>query len=234
MPLITPVEVSAIAFFNALDSDFVLPAYIVAAENTYVIPLVTQAVVDTIKAAPGDYTVLLEDYIKPYEAFCIKNMFYNQFLTETDTFAISDEQRLAAIQEIILITASLRQLLSDYLNANIFAAPVTPSTIIVAGIIKKSAAVSSTSTSSTGSTFDLTSSLSAASVDVPADADSFNFIQSSSNLLKKLTWSNLKLMLRNYFGTMARVNFWQGTETQYNALNSYDSNTIYFIWDDPI
>ena len=33
-------------------------------------------------------------------------------------------------------------------------------------------------------------------------------------------------------GTMASKNSWQGTQAEYDALGSYDSNTIYFIQDE--
>ena len=31
------------------------------------------------------------------------------------------------------------------------------------------------------------------------------------------------------FGSMATKDFWSGTQTQYNALGTYDSDTLYFI-----
>lgn len=234
MPLITPEEVSTLAFFNALDSDFVLPAFISSAETRYIIPLVTPAVVTAINASPSGYTTLLNDYIKPYLAFCIKYMFYNQLLTETESFPTSDAQRTAALNEVLSIMEVLRSTLSDYLNASIFATPVVISSSLHSGFLTSSASTSasSASSSSTTSLYDITSMYNASSTGMLSNAYTFNFLNTDTGLLNKITWANLKLTLREYFGSIATKQFWTGTQAAYDALGTYDSGTIYFVEDD--
>ena len=199
MSLITPTEVSTIAFVNALDPALILPAFITSAESKYIVSLVTQAVITKITETPSEYTTLVNNYIKPYEAFCIKYMFYNQLLTETDTFPTSDEQRKAALQEVLSIMEVNRDLLAYYLNANIFDSPITTTTKKIAGF--------RTGTDYSRSvlpapTYDLIDSLNGASYDVPASADSFNFVQFASGLLKKITWASVLATLKTYFDTI--------------------------------
>ena len=156
-------------------------------------------------------------------------MFYNQLLTETDTFPTSDDQRSAALQEVLSIMEVSRDLLISYLNANIFETPLTTATKNISGFRTGYSASSGSGAGGAASGVYVTDSLSGASVDVLANEDTLNFIQFTSGLLKKLTWSNLKNTVRNYFGSMAVKDFWSGTQAEYDALTSYDSNTIYFV-----
>lgn len=134
MNLITASEINTIAFVKTLDPALILPMFISSAETKYIIPLVTQSVYDLIKAAPENYTVLLDDFIKPYLAFCVKYMFYNQLLTETNTFP-PDEQRSDALQEVLNIMEVNRELLRIYFNANIQIQPETSSGKLISGFL---------------------------------------------------------------------------------------------------
>ena len=225
MPLITATEVSQIAFINALDPALILPMFISSAETKYIVPIVTQAVITDITANPDNYTTLVEDYIKPYLAFSIKYMFYNQLLTETDTFPTSDQQRTAAIQEVIAIMEVSRGLLSDYLNANIFPTPVVTDKTLTAGFLKSKGQLTTANS-------DVTSILAGASTGIPSEPDTFNFINFATGLLNKISWANLKIAFRSCLGTLAMVNYWSGTQSEYDALGIYDSETIYFIQED--
>jgi hypothetical protein len=196
MPLITPTEVSQIAFVNSLDPALILPVFISTAETKYIVPLVTQVIIDKITETPLEFTTLVDNYIKPYEAFCIKYMFYNQLLTETDTFPTSDAQRSAALQEVLSIMEVSRDLLSVYLNAEIFENAIITPTQLLSGFRTAS---TSKAASTTGS--NVSETLSGASLDTLSDTDTMNFIQFTSGLLKKITWSNLKITLKQYFDT---------------------------------
>jgi hypothetical protein len=196
MALITPTEVSSIAFVNSLDPALILPEFIASASTKFVVPLVTQSVLDSIDITPGDYTTLVDDFIKPYLAFAVKYMFYNQLLTETQQFPTSDDQRIAAIQEILTILEIKRDLLKTYLNDNIFETPVTETKPSVAGIFLSSSIP--TAASSDPNT-DVASTLNAASVATLADADTLNFIQFTTGLLRKISWSNVKSTLKSIF-----------------------------------
>jgi hypothetical protein len=196
MSLISATEVSSIAFVNALDPALILPEFIASASTKFVVPVVTQSVLDSIETTPGDYTTLVDDYIKPYLAFAVKYMFYNQLLTETQQFPTSDDQRIAAIQEILTILEIKRDLLKTYLNDNVFESPVTETKPTVAGIFlssSKPAAASSDPNSGVAST------LNASSVATLSDADTLNFIQFTTGLLRKLSWSNVKTTITELF-----------------------------------
>jgi len=117
MPLITVTEVSTIAFVKTLDPALILPSFISSAESKYIFPIVTTDLITKIIATPSDYTTLVEEYIKPYLAFAVKYMFYNQLLTETDTFP-PDAQRSDALQEVLNLMEINRERLLNYLNAN--------------------------------------------------------------------------------------------------------------------
>jgi hypothetical protein len=199
MPLISATEVSQIAFVNSLNPDLILPAFISSAENKYIVPLVTQAVIDDIAGTPGEYTILVNDYIKPYEAFCIKYMFYNQLLTETDTFPTSDAQRSAALQEVLTIMEVYRDLLSVYLNAEIFETPVVSTTPLVSGFrIGTSSGSGNTAGNPSGA--NVTETLAGASLDSISLNDHLNFIQFTTGLLKRISWSNFYTALKNLIG----------------------------------
>jgi hypothetical protein len=196
MPLISSSEVSSIAFVNSLDPALILPEFIASASTKFVVPLVTQSVLDSIDITPGDYTTLVDDFIKPYLAFAVKYMFYNQLLTETQQFPTSDDQRMAAIQEILTILEIKRDLLKTYLNDNIFETPVTETKPTVAGIFLSS---SKPTAASSDPNTDVASTLNAASVATLSDADTLNFIQFTTGLLRKISWSNVKSSLKSIF-----------------------------------
>jgi len=59
MSLRTPTEVSQIAFVNALDPALILPEFIASASTKFIVPVVTQPVLDSIDAVPADYTLLI-------------------------------------------------------------------------------------------------------------------------------------------------------------------------------
>jgi hypothetical protein len=191
MALITPSEVSQIAFVNALDPTLILPEFIASASTKFVVPVVTQSVLDSIDAAPADYTVLVNDYIKPYLAFCIKYMFYNQLLTETQQFPTSDSQREAAILEIVNIMEIKRALLQAYLISDVFTTPQVVSKPIVSGFFIGS----KPPTAATDPQTDVTAQLYAASLGAIADADYIFFYHTATSLLQKMSFSGFKELI---------------------------------------
>jgi len=196
MSLITATEVSTIAFVNALDPALILPMFISSAETKYIVPLVTQPIIDNIIATPSDYTTLVEDYIKPYLAFSVKYMFYNQLLTETDTFPTSDLQRTAAIQEVLAIMEVSRALLSEYLNANIFTTTsVVPIKNISGFLINTGYATAAYPGTSTSSSTDVTSVLNAASLGLIENIDYLFFIDSVTGFLQKISFTTFKELI---------------------------------------
>lgn len=201
MSLISATEVSTIAFVNALDPALILPAFISSAETKYIVPLVTQAVMDDIAGTPGEYTILVNDYIKPYEAFCIKYMFYNQLLTETDTFPTSDAQRSAALQEVLTIMEVYRDLLRTYLNAEVFETPIVSTTPLVSGFhIGTASGSGSGNTAGNTSGANVTETLAGASLDSIALNDHLNFMQFTTGLLKRISWANFYTALKILIG----------------------------------
>ncbi len=199
MALITASEVNTLAFVNQLDPALILPQFIESAQTKYIVPVVTQDVLDLITATPENYTTLVDDYIKPYLAFSVKYMFYNQLLTETQLFAISNEQREDAINEIREICSIKLGLLQNYLNENIFAAPAVTSVTRISGFnINSADRVSNAASSVTV----VTGVLGSASADTLSEEDSLNFIKYTASALRRITWTNFKAALRTYFSTL--------------------------------
>ena len=191
MPLISSSEVSSIAFVNALDPTLILPEFIASASTKFVVPVVTQTVLGSIEATPADYTILVNDYIKPYLAFCIKYMFYNQLLTETQLFPTSDSQREAAILEIVNIMEIKRALLLAYLISDVFTTPVVSDTTSVSGfLVRHGTRLPPTSTGT-----DVTSVLNAASLGSIDNTDYLFFIDFATGLLQKISFTTFKELI---------------------------------------
>jgi len=205
--------------------------FISSAETKYIVPLVTQPVLDDIEANPGNYTILVDQYIKPYLAFTVKYMFYNQLLTETDTFPTSDQQRTAAIQEVLAIMEVSRTLLSDYLNAEIFTTPVSKPVKTIGGFLKSSYATASGPGSSPSS--DVTSTLAAASSGIPDEPDTFNFISFATGLLQKISVSDIKAALKSYFDTLYVNPSIESITYRYENVNSGSDYSQFYLFLSP-
>jgi hypothetical protein len=137
MPLITPTEVNTLAFITPVDPALILEEIIMAAETKYIAPAVTQLVYDDLSVNPGLYATLISDYIKPYLAFCVKLLLYNQYLTETGTFDIPTQQRWDVVQEIIVISKAKKTLLVNHLSAALYQLYVAPVNKRITGFIVK-------------------------------------------------------------------------------------------------
>jgi len=195
MALITASEVNTLAFVNQLDPALILPQFIESAQTKYIVPVVTQDVLGLIDATPGDYTTLVDDYIKPYLAFSVKYMFYNQLLTETQLFPTSDAQRESAIAEILEVMEIKKALLLAYLISDIFpATPVVTTKPLITGI--RTGGTSTITDAAGNNKTDVTAVLNAASAGLITNSDYLFFISAVSGLLKKISFSTLKdLML---------------------------------------
>lgn len=223
--LITPEEVSSIAFVNALDPALILPIFISSAESKYIVPIVTQVIITDITIHPDNYTTLVNDYIKPYLAFSVKYTFYNQLLTETDTFPTSDQQRAAAIQEVMAIMEVSRGLLSKYLNANIFETPVVPVKKLAAGFLKSKGQMVTASNSN----LDITRTLAGAPTGIPSDNDTFNFINFATGLLNKINVSAIKAYFDAIYGTPSI----ESHTFHYENINSESSYSQFYLFINP-
>ena len=137
MPLITPSEVNTLAFITPVDPATILEEIINTAETKYLVPVITQPVYDDLSVHPGMYTTLVNDYIKPYLAFCVKLLLYNQYLTETGTFDIPTQQRWDVVQEIVVITKAKKTLLISHLSAALYPLYSVPVKTRITGFIVK-------------------------------------------------------------------------------------------------
>ena len=137
MPLITPSEVNTLAFITPVDPVTILEEIINTAETKYLVPVITQPVYDDLSVHPGMYTTLVNDYIKPYLAFCVKLLLYNQYLTETGTFDIPTQQRWDVVQEIVVISKAKKTLLISHLSAALYPLYSVPVNTRITGFIVK-------------------------------------------------------------------------------------------------
>lgn len=133
MPLITAAEVNTLAFITPVDPLSILDEFIVTAEAKYIVPAITQPIYDDLSVYPGIYTSLIDEYIKPYLAFCVKLLLYNQYLTETGTFSIPTQQRWDVIQEIIVISKAKKNLLLGHLSPAVYPLYVPAANKIISG-----------------------------------------------------------------------------------------------------
>ena len=188
MSFITATEIVSLAFTNELDPLKIKSDFISAAETRYLVPIATQDLIDLMVATPEDYTALIDPLIKPFLAFAVKYMFYNQLLAETSTFPVSDAQRIAAIQEILELLSIKKDLLIVYLNTNIFQTTPITSSKRIGGMLLGS---NSNTLASSGSPLtSVTEAVNAIPSDAIADTDFIPFLQFTSSVLKKLSWSS--------------------------------------------
>jgi len=137
LSLITPTDVNLLAFITPINPVSILEEFIVTAESKYIVPAITQLVYDDLSVNPGIYTTLIEEYIKPYLAFCVKLLLYNQYLTETGTFSIPTQQRWDVVQEIIVISKAKKNLLVNHLSPSNYPLYVAPSKKRITGFLIK-------------------------------------------------------------------------------------------------
>ncbi len=81
--LITPTEVNSMVFTVPITESFIKASFITAAEEKYLVPIVTKPIYDDLFLHASLYTSLLTYYIKPFLAFCTKRLLYSQFITES-------------------------------------------------------------------------------------------------------------------------------------------------------
>ena len=115
MPLITPSEVNTLAFITPVDPATILEEIINTAETKYLVPVITQPVYDDLSVHPGMYTTLVNDYIKPYLAYCVKYLLYSQYYSETLSTSNFDKSR----EEIVNNTNVILQAKKDLLKTNL-------------------------------------------------------------------------------------------------------------------
>ena len=95
MSLITPQEVKELKALNCPDKD--LQELISSVEWRFIIPVITKPIYDDIPVNTAIYNVLVQVYIKPYLAFCVKQLHSSQ----NHSLSLADEtEDLAVIVEI--------------------------------------------------------------------------------------------------------------------------------------
>ncbi len=121
--LVDSREVNSLAFIIPIDESYILPSIITAAEQKFLIPVITQVVYDDIFLNPAIYTQLLSDYIKPYLAFCTKLLLYNQYFSETPAVSAIvplAPLRLDDLKDLSNIITVKRQILEQHLSTDEF------------------------------------------------------------------------------------------------------------------
>jgi hypothetical protein len=120
MPIITAQEIIAIAFTEPIDPALISDDIIKVAENKYLIPTITKLVYDDLSVHPDIYKTLMIDYIKPYLAYCVKFLFYSQYLTESSTDPIILYKTSEIVNESISVSEVKKNLLLNILLSGIF------------------------------------------------------------------------------------------------------------------
>jgi len=124
MSFITPQEVKDLTALICLDND--LLAIISSVEVKFIIPIITKPVYDDIAIKPDIYSVLLQVYIKPYLAFCVRQLYSSQYLSE----ALADETK-----DLGVLVETKKNLLVNHLISGIYPLYVIPKKKQISGFL---------------------------------------------------------------------------------------------------
>lgn len=120
MPIITAQEINAIAFTDPIDLALMNDEVINTAETVNLIPVITQSLYADISMNPGNYSILITEYIKPYLSFCIKFQLYSQYFPGSISDSRPDRQREEILNEIRLIIQAKKNLLVKQLASGLY------------------------------------------------------------------------------------------------------------------
>ena len=137
MPLITASEINAIAFSTPIDPALIMDEIISASETKFIIPAITKPVYEDLSIHPGIYATLISDYIKPYQAYCIKLLLYSQYYSETLYTSSLDMPKEDIVNETNLIIRAKRELLVNQLSSGNYLLYSPPQKKLTAGFLVK-------------------------------------------------------------------------------------------------
>ena len=154
--LITSAEVITLAYITKLDVNLIKDHIIDAVQHTYIKPVLSEPLYNDVIANPGNYTTLIDNYIKPCLAFFVKAHIYTQQLFETAEYSSPDPSKASRfiplsdavlienythnniIKDILKIARQKEQILKDYLNGSHYELYEKPTTYRISGILIKS------------------------------------------------------------------------------------------------
>ena len=126
MPLILSASLKDRQFTSPdLDSK-VTDAFIAAAEDKYLIPVLTKPLYDDIIANPATYNVLTEKYIAPCLIDFTRLLLYNQYLSDNSTLSVSDQLRRDTLHDLSSSAYFKLKLLADHLKTGIYHLYIAP------------------------------------------------------------------------------------------------------------
>jgi hypothetical protein len=137
MFLLTANEVNQIAFSAQIDTALILDEIIQVAETKYIIPALTKPVYDDLSVHPGIYSTLITDYIKPYQAYCVKYLLYSQYFSEALLTSNLDKPREDIVNETNIIIQAKKDLLKIHLISGIYPLYSLPVKKRISGFIIK-------------------------------------------------------------------------------------------------
>lgn len=126
---ITATEVITLSFNRIIENTKILDNDIASSEWRYIRPILTNNLFEDIKANPGNYTDLINDFIKPALAYYVKFHLLPELMftlsdrgsfvqTAGDTNVMTDEQRRVYIDSVLEKANSLAVKLKDYIIEN--------------------------------------------------------------------------------------------------------------------
>ena len=126
MPLILSASLKDRQFTSPdLDSK-VTDAFIAAAEDKYLIPVLTKPLYDDIIANPATYNVLTEKYIAPCLIDFTRLLLFNQYLSDNSTLSVSDQLRRDTLHDLSSSANFKLKLLADHLKTGIYHLYIAP------------------------------------------------------------------------------------------------------------
>ena len=134
--LTSDTEVVSKAYITLVDSSFIKDEVIDVAQDTYIRPILGDALFADVLANQSNYTTLIADYIKPCIAFYVKYLIYSQqvfasaeyndpdpttseaLVTPDVASNIDTKMHYLALNDILFIARQKAKILSDYLTNN--------------------------------------------------------------------------------------------------------------------
>ena len=126
MSIITKSEIITLAYITPIDEADLKDEIIASAINKFIIPIITQTLYDKVIATPGNYTILIETYIKPCIAFYVKYLHIYQLSLDAGITQVEFLKNLTA--EVLEVATDKYNLLNNYYIATYTTPPIPPKT----------------------------------------------------------------------------------------------------------
>ncbi len=137
---ITKHEIISIAFLTELPEADLKDEIISSSINKYIIPIISISIYQQINANPENFTLLLEEHLKPCTAFYVKYAHINQLIQEGSSY-VPPEYQISNINikdlatEVLSVASQKAVDLIKYMNDNYFPIPIPTNKKLISGFL---------------------------------------------------------------------------------------------------